>query len=262
MRRRHLLVMGLTSAASTLALAQVPDADALIRNSQNISKVSGSEADIELENTDSSGKTKMRRIYAASKLRSDKLEVMRMARFTQPADFKGTATLIHENLDRDDDIWLYLPSVKRVKRILASGRKDRFLGTEFSYGDVIGFKAGEWTNQVTGDKAVGADACWLVTSTPKTRDVAESYGYSKRITAVRKSDSFPLEIELWNLDDARSKVVTSEEVTPVGEGKLQAMKITAVNVVDQQKTVLRFKSFKLNANIGRDVFKPERLDES
>lgn len=262
MRRRQLLIACVAAATSQVVLAQAPDADALIRNSQNISKVSGSEADIELENTDSSGKTKVRRIYAASKLKSDKQEVMRMARFTQPADFKGTATLIHENLDRDDDIWLYLPSVKRVKRILSSGRKDRFLGTEFSYGDVIGFKAGEWTNQVTGDRIIGSDACWVITSTPKTRDVAESYGYSKRITAVRKSDSFPLEIELWNLDDARAKVVTSDEVTPVGEGKLQAMKVTAVNLIDQQKTVLRFKSFKLNANIGRDVFKSERLDEN
>lgn len=262
MKRRQLLTATALVAVTTWVFAQTPDADALILSAQNISKVSGSEAEIEIENTDSAGRMKTRKIYAASKLKSAQMDVMRVARFTQPADFVGTATLIHENLDRDDDIWLYLPSVKRVKRILASGRKDRFLGTEFSYGDVIGFKASEWVNQITGSKSIGADACWLVTSTSRNRDVAESYGYSKRVTAVRKSDYFPLEIELWNLDGNRAKTVTAEEISSVGEGKLQAMKITAVNLIDQQKTIFRFKSFKLSPNLARDIFKSERLGDS
>ena len=148
------------------AIAQTPDADTLMRNAQNISKVPGSEADIELENIDADGKTKVRRIYTATRLNPETKEVMRLARFTQPADFKGTTTLIHENAGRDDDIWLLLPSVKKVKKLLSNGRKDRFLGTEFSYGDVVGYKETEWTNRLGTDIVKDGTPCFVVISQP------------------------------------------------------------------------------------------------
>jgi len=56
--------------------------------------------------------------------------------FLTPADVKGTKTLTHEHVDRDDDQWLYLPALKRVKRIASSNKSGSFMGSEFSYEDI------------------------------------------------------------------------------------------------------------------------------
>lgn len=242
------------------AVAQTPDADTLIRQAQNISKVPGYEADIELENIDADGKIKVRRIYTATRLNLDSKEVMRLARFTQPLDFKGTTTLIHENASRDDDIWLLLPSVKKVKKLLSNGRKDRFLGTEFSYGDVVGYKETEWTNQLGTETVKDGTPCLLVISLPKTRDIADAYGYTRRVTCIRKNDFFPIEVAFWDLDDIPSKIISSTDTAVVAPGKVQAMKVTAINLIDKQRSVLTFKSYKLNASISKDIFRAERLD--
>src|SRR5882762_7011693 len=79
---------------------------------------------------------------------------MRMTRFLEPADVKGTVSLLIEHAEKDDDIWIYLPSVKKVRRLVSSNKKDSFVGTDFSYGDVIGHKVKEWDHNFVTLKAV------------------------------------------------------------------------------------------------------------
>jgi hypothetical protein len=85
--------------------------------------------------TDTRGATRVRTVEGWSREVSHG-EDHRFARFLAPADVKDTTLLTYDYDDKDDDIWLYLPALKKVKRILASDKTDYFMGSDFTYWDM------------------------------------------------------------------------------------------------------------------------------
>jgi hypothetical protein len=69
--------------------------------------------------------------------------MQRFVQFISPADISGSNILIHEHRKGNDDIWIYLPSVKKVRRLLANSKKESFMGTDFSYTDITTPKVDE-----------------------------------------------------------------------------------------------------------------------
>ena len=68
-----------------------------------------------------------------------------MITFNSPRDVKGTSTLTFTHKVGDDDQWLYLPSIKRVKRISSSNKSGPFMGSEFSYEDLSSQEVEKYT---------------------------------------------------------------------------------------------------------------------
>ena len=80
----------------------------------------------------------------------------------------GALSLMIEHGDRDDDLWVYLPALKKVRRLAASNKKDSFVGTDFSYGDMIGYKIDDWTHRLLREETVDGAQCYVIESIPKT----------------------------------------------------------------------------------------------
>ncbi|MCX7270261.1 MAG: outer membrane lipoprotein-sorting protein, partial [Burkholderiales bacterium] len=78
--------------------------------------------------TNKSGQQRVRKTFGTSKLDANGIDNKRMTRFLEPADVKGTVSLLVEHSDKDDDIWIYLPSLKKVRRLISSNKKDSFVG--------------------------------------------------------------------------------------------------------------------------------------
>ena len=112
------------------------------------------------------------------------IEGERLIRFLYPPDVKGTGFLVIEHSDRDDDMWLYLPTLRKSRRKLASSKKDSFLGTEFSYGDITGPSVSEYNYRMKEEKENEQTACHVIEAVPATEDILSDYGYSKRIDYV------------------------------------------------------------------------------
>ena len=117
--------------------------------------------------TNKAGKQRVRKTIGTSKLQGNGIDNMRMTRFLEPADVKGTVSLLIEHSEKDDDIWIYLPSVKKVRRLVSSNKRDSFVGTDFSYGDIIGHKVNEWTHTLVKEEAVDGKPCYVIESVPK-----------------------------------------------------------------------------------------------
>ena len=77
-------------------------------------------------------------------------------------------SLLVEQSVKDDDIWLYLPSMKKVRRLVSSNKRDSFVGTDFSYGDVIGHKVQDWEHSIVGEEAVDGFECFIIESVSYT----------------------------------------------------------------------------------------------
>ena len=90
--------------------------------------------------------------------------------FRSPPDVDGTALLTHSHPAREDDQWLFLPEIKRVKRISGSGKSGSFMGSEFSYEDMRDAQIEKYTFRFQGEEACGGANCFVVERRPRDDD--------------------------------------------------------------------------------------------
>ena len=112
---------------------------------------------------------------------------------------------------------LMLLSLKKVRRLVASNKKDAFAGTDFSYGDIIGYKVEEWNHKLVKEDKVDGKACWLIESTPKTPAVAETYGVSKRTNCVEKESAVAISGESYDAGGTLIKKYSAKDVKKLDE---------------------------------------------
>ena len=98
--------------------------------------------------------------------------------FDNPRDIKGTAFLSHTHALKPDDQWLYLPALKRVKRIASANKSGPFVGSEFAYEDLSSFEVEKYSYRYLGDEKVLDEDSYMLESVP-----TDKYsGYSKLVT--------------------------------------------------------------------------------
>jgi len=255
------------AAAGLLLLASAagaaPTADEIMTRSFLTSKVADSTTDATFRLVNASGQERVRRTTGPSKLTPGTTDNRRLITFESPADVRGTKTLLVEHSAKDDDIWIYLPAMKKVRRLVASNKKDSFVGTDFSYGDVIGHKVEDWTHRLLREEKAGGKDCWVVESLPKRPEVAENTGYSKRVSWIDRESAVEVRAEVYDLGGELLKKTASEDVRKVDakNGKWQAMRLIAENVQTGHKTIIDFENFKANVGVADDVFTPRALEK-
>ena len=135
-----------------------------------------------MELTDKRGKTRVRKTRGFRKyFGEDKRTVIY---YLSPKNVKDTAFLTYDyaKVSRDDDQWLYLPAMRKVRRISASDRGDYFLGTDFTYEDIkkeTKVSLEDYTRLTMGEEVIDGHRSVIVESTPVDEDTARELGYSK-----------------------------------------------------------------------------------
>src|SRR5215510_8644048 len=99
-------------------------------------KLDGSEAVVKMTVMDEKKQSRERDITMATKLYDGGKTERRIYRFVSPADVQGTGVLVFDYEDKADDVWIYLPALRKTRRIVSSQRTQSFMGSEFSYGDL------------------------------------------------------------------------------------------------------------------------------
>lgn len=221
-----------------------------------VQKVSGSLSEGTSTLISKTGDQRVRETSGLTKLQSNGVDNMRVTRFTSPADISGTVTLLIEHSDRDDDIWIYLPAVKKVRRLVSSNKKDSFVGTDFSYGDVIGHKVEDWNHRLLREELVDQQPCWVIESLPKRPEVQNDSGYSKRIDWIRKDNFVSVKGESYDTAGQLLKIFTAENLRLVEPGKQrwQPMIIESANTQTGHKTVLHIAKFEVDQKVPDHYF--------
>ena len=137
-----------------------------------------------------------------------------LSRFESPADIRGTSYLNNDWDDpaRDDDSWLYLPALQRVKRIASSDTSDSFLGSDFTYADINGLEL-DWYDYrfVNESEIVDGHDTWVIEATPKAamkEQAEEATGYCRLQTWIRKDNFVQVRAQAWELRGNRIKFLT------------------------------------------------------
>ncbi len=245
------------------AWAVEPNLVEIEQKSQMVNKMLDSTSDATFTLINKAGQERVRKTFGVSKLEANGMDNMRMTRFTAPADVKGTVSLLIEHSAADDDMWIYLPALKKVRRLVSSNKKDSFVGTDFSYGDVIGHKVSEWNYKLLREEQADGADCYVIEATPKSNEVRDNSGYSKRVTWIRKDNFFAIKGDMW--DEAGEPVkkfhmTELKEVDPARH-KWQAMKLESENLQVGHKTIIQFENFKVNQKVRDDFFTTRYMEK-
>ena len=221
-----------------------------------VTRVLDSTADITFTLISSSGGERVRRTLTLSKLRPNGVDNMRMVRFLAPPDVRGLAILTVEDAAGEDDIWVYVPALRKVRRLAASNKKDSYAGTDFSYGDIIGHRVDEWAHRLLREEILDEQPCHVVESLPVSDAVKARTGYSKRLWWIRRDNFVAIREEFWDLTGRPLKVFRGLDVRPVDSvrGNWLAMRMEATNLQTAHRTVIRLENFRANQRLTDEFF--------
>lgn len=255
--------MGLALMILSSMAQAAPSPDEIMKSNFLTIKVKDSTSDAIFRLINPQGMERVRETDGETRLISGTTDNMRYVNFDSPSDVRGTKTLLIEHTGKDDDIWIYLPAMHKVRRLVSSNKKDSFVGTDFSYGDVIGHKPDDWNHKLLREEKVDDKDCYVIESQPKRSEVGDNTGYSKRISWIDKVSSVAIRGEIYDLNGELLKRLTAENVQNVDpkDNKYVPMKLTAENVQTGHKTVIEFKNFKANVGVSNDVFTPSYLEK-
>jgi hypothetical protein len=211
-----------------------------------------------LEN--SRGQTRVRTITGWSKEIDDETE-HRFSRFLEPSDVKDTTLLSYDYDQADDDTWLYLPALKKVKRILSSNKTDYFMGSDFTYEDMENIDLVNWDYTLQGKETVDGVECYKVEAVPNNDEKREETGYSKTVAWYGVEDFVVRKAEYHDKKDRLAKRLTAEDIKPTtpDDPRPRAHKMTMENFITKHKTVLDIRDLKLDIEVDPDIFSQRNM---
>lgn len=123
--------------------------------------------------------------------------------FNEPRDVKGTAFLSFSHRTGDDDQWLYLPALKRVKRITSSNKSGPFMGSEFAYEDISSQEVDKYTYKWLRDEELDGVECFVVERIP----LDKGSGYTRQVTWIDKAEYRPWKIDFYDRKESLLKTL-------------------------------------------------------
>ena len=177
--------------------------------------------------------------------------------FQSPASVAGTRFLTMDNPGRDDDRWIFLPSLGRVRRIAASEGSGSFVGTDFSYDDISSQDRNTALDNhriIREEKVQGVD-CYVIESTPKD----SSYQYSKMIQYIDKLTLVNYKIELYDKKNVQVKLLEILEFREV-QGRLSSVVTRMTTLGAGTSTTVNVDILKYDDPIPEAVFTTTYLE--
>ncbi|MDQ7003815.1 MAG: outer membrane lipoprotein-sorting protein [Ghiorsea sp.] len=176
--------------------------------------------------------------------------------FLSPANVRDTAMLTWDYADeaKDDDQWLYLPALKKVRRISSSDRGDYFMGTDFTFEDIKSTpELGDYNWTLQGSEVLDGQDVWVVDAEPKTKELIKNLGYSKVRYAVRKDIYMYIKVDFWDRKGRELKHLISTGITQV-DGIWTATGGLMTNVQTNHKTELLLSEHQYNTGLSDRLF--------
>ena len=165
--------------------------------------------------------------------------------FDNPRDVKGTALLIHSHRKEADDQWLYLPALKRVKRISSSNRSGSFMGSEFSYEDMSNQEVERFTHQYLRDEPCGDSTCTVMERIPTSK----KSGYRRQLIWQDKDELRIWKVEYFDRKNAHLKTLTLADYDVYLDRYWYAGTSTMVNHLTGKSTVINWMDFEFQTDL-------------
>ena len=187
-----------------------------------------------------------------------------LIRFSYPADIKGTSFLVWEHPSSEDERFLYLPSLARVRRIAGAETQESFVGSDFTYEDIGGREFDEYTYAIVDENAAwtapagGApQPAWRLES--RRKDASAEF---PRVQSLVLKDSFVVvQADIFNRRNEKQKVYTVRTLQTV-EGIWTVMDAEMTNAIEKSRTELRTETIDYNVGLKDADFSRRELERA
>ena len=174
--------------------------------------------------------------------------------FLSPADDKGISYLKIEHANKDDEIRLWLPAFKKIRRISSKKKADSFMGSDLSYEDMTSRQMEDYEFLIIKEELINEELCYLLQSKPKNGIKSE---YSKHLTWVTKNGYLPIKEESYD-NDSKLLKLKKFKYTIIDSYNLVS-EIFVENIQKKSSTLLNFSDLKINTNIKNNLFQEKNM---
>jgi hypothetical protein len=239
------------------AVAQRPDARQIMEKSRDLSITGSMSASINLTILEKSGATRNRKISMTTKSYAGGLE-KRFIRFIEPADVRGTSMLVVDNKNTADEMWIYLPALKRTRRIVTSEKGKSFMSSEFTNADMSSPTLSDFEHRHL-DKS-GTNNQWIIESIPVSEKKADEYGYSRKVSYISMDQNQVSKMEFYNFDNALFKIIEIKSVFPLDDGKYLVKDMVANNLITSRRSEILFSNINEGVKVDDTFFTVQNLE--
>jgi len=166
--------------------------------------------------------------------------------FDAPADIEGTALLSHAKIIDPDDQWLYLPALKRVKRISSVNKSGPFVGSEFAFEDFTALELRKYEYRFVREEACGGLACDVIERTPRY----EHSGYTRQLAWVDQKVFQIRKVEFYDRRGDLLKTLTLDEYRQYPGGHWRPHRLAMVNHKTGKETDLVYSSYSFKTGLA------------
>lgn len=170
--------------------------------------------------------------------------------FDHPADVRGTAFLSHTHSQRADDQWLFLPALKRVKRISSGNKSGPFMGSEFAYEDLTSQEVEKYTYKYLRDDTLDGRAVFVVERYPTYK----KSGYTRLVSWIDQAHYYPLKTEYYDRKNALLKTLTLHDYKQYLEKFWRASRMHMQNHQTGKSTELLWTNYQFRSGLSERDF--------
>ena len=185
--------------------------------------------------------------------------------FLTPADVEGTGFLSYDYdaEGKDDDQWLYLPALRKSKRIASSDKSGSFMGSDFNYADMTRPDLNDFTFTLQKEEEVEGHRTWRIEAVPIKPETAEETGYAKSVLWVRQDNHVLIRAVRFVNKSPRLKFMQVSKLELIdGVWVAREMQMTTKEGKRTvHTTVLRLKDVRFNQPLTEDTFTLRRMEK-
>lgn len=175
--------------------------------------------------------------------------------FDNPRDVKGTAFLSFTHKTGNDDQWLFLPALKRVKRISSSNKSGSFMGSEFAYEDITSQEVEKYTYRWLKDEAYEGKAAFVIERDP----VDPNSGYTRQVVWIDQAEYIPLKVDFFDRKNAHLKTLIYVDYQQYLGQYWRAGRMEMHNHQTGKSTILKWTHYKFKTGLSVKDFNKSSL---
>ena len=182
-----------------------------------------------------------------------------LIRFTAPSDVKGTALLIFDYEEKEDDMWIYMPALKKVRRIISSEKGKSFMGSEFTNADMSKPNHADFHYELKGSETYEGRECWIVQEEGKDQAIKKANGYSRSVNYIDKETYLCYKTEYYDSSDNLHRVMIASDFKKITATSYFAYHTSMENVKNGRISEMVVNNLETGKKYREDLFSPNAL---
>lgn len=245
------------------------DAHSIMARNEEARQINELAAKAKLVQVDPDGSSKTKEFSWARKLSSNGKDYSTFVRFHAPATIRGEGILLLEHEGADNEVLLYLPTYKKIRRVENQQQTGKFMGSVFSYSDMAAphlsdYKYSKKATEACPTAEAAAIQCAVIESTPARESVRERTGYSRTVSWIRSDNFMAVKTDYFDLGGQPIKRLEASSIQMVDRTKKRwmSLKMKMTHLKNGESSLLEFADLKVNSGIPDRTFTQQNLSRT